>query len=101
MRIDKLRGADSLQVTVHFDDMSAKDAFSLTRDFKKISKSKGLFIPTPNKYDALTYTDFFFRIPECPRNWEVTFLSSLKEATDNKGWKLTDKDGEQTIITVS
>lgn len=70
MLVETLRNSDSLKVTVHFADISARDALSVSHEFKKRTKEQGLILPTPNKFDHAKYTDLYFRVPEQPENWK-------------------------------
>ncbi len=99
MLIEQLNNSDSLKVTVHCDNISARDALSLSRAFKEKARDMGLSIPTPNKFDHLQYTDLFFRVPEQPEGWQDVFMEALQGAVDEKGWSLSDEDGQVTQIS--
>ncbi len=101
MKISPLKGIDSVKVTVHFDDISAKDALSLGRDFRKISKDLGLQVAQPNKFDHLQYTNLFFRVPEQPIGWEETFMTALDLAVKKRGWSIDDNDDTPTVVTAA
>ncbi|MGH1403313.1 MAG: hypothetical protein ACRBDL_03650 [Alphaproteobacteria bacterium] len=99
MKTSPLQGIESVKVTVHFDDISAKEALSLGRDFRKISKDMGLYVAQPNKFDHLQYTDLHFRVPEQPDGWENTFITALDLAVKRRGWIMDDQDDTPTVVT--
>lgn len=99
MKVEPLKNSESVLVTVHFDDISAKDALSLSRQFQSLSKDMGLFVAKPNKYDHLKYTDLYFRVPEQPEGWQDTFMKALQNAVEEKGWELSDEEGQPTQVS--
>ncbi len=99
MKISKLKRTDSVNVTVHFNDISLTESSRFGKEFRNISKNMGLYIAQPTHLDDLKYTDLYFRIPDPTGDWKKIFMSALAQAVESKGWFLDDTTNEPTTIT--
>lgn len=98
MKIEPLLSTEDLRVTVHFDDISARETLSLAKEFRCISKDMGLYLSAPSKYDHLRYTDLYFQVSE-QEEWQAVFMEALQSAVDKRGWQLNDSEGDATVIS--